>query len=121
MRLIIAGGRGFTDYGLLAETMYTVYDQEILGRYDTWLEIVSGKAKGADTLGEQFAKDLSIPVKEFPADWKTHSLAAGPIRNKQMGDYADELLAFWDGYSKGTLNMIQYMNKLKKPVWVRMY
>jgi NADPH-dependent 7-cyano-7-deazaguanine reductase QueF-like protein len=67
---------------------------------------------------EQYAKENRIELKVFPADWNKHGRAAGPIRNAQMGDYADQLVAVWDGKSKGTKNMIDYMNKLMKPVYI---
>lgn len=124
MRLIIAGGRDFYDYDLLANSVWEVYERF---NHDcecyalTICEIVSGAAKGADTLGERFAKQYSVKLTQFPADWDTHGNAAGLIRNKQMGDYADELLAFWDGKSTGTKHMIDYMTSLGKPVWIRTY
>jgi hypothetical protein len=77
-------------------------------------EIVSGKARGADTLGEQYAKEKGIPVKEFPADWNKYGKAAGPIRNEEMARYADWLIAFWHPDCKGTTNMIRIMREMKK-------
>jgi hypothetical protein len=127
LKLIIAGGRDFNDYNRMASDFDTVFCENIYDDYGIKEvryrvhEIVSGMANGADTLALRLAKDEDIPVKEFPAEWDKYSVAAGPYRNKQMGDYADELLAFWDGKSKGTKHMIDYMNSLGKPVWVRMY
>jgi hypothetical protein len=73
------------------------------------IEVICGEANGADRLGKQFAKSEGYRVKSFHADWDTHGKSAGPIRNKDMGMYvgADGLLiAFWDGKSRGTKNMI---------------
>lgn len=81
-------------------------------------EVVSGGAKGADALGEVWANANKTPVKKFPADWDKHGKAAGPIRNKQMAEYADALIAVWDGKSKGTKNMIETMRETGKPVFV---
>ncbi len=82
------------------------------------VEIVSGRAKGPDTFGEWWALVLNGGnIKFFPADWKLGS-KAGFIRNEQMGDYADALIAFWDGKSRGTKHMIEYMMKLGKPIRV---
>lgn len=103
MKLIIAGGRDFSDYRCLKES--------VIGLNINISEIVSGKAKGVDALGEQFALENNIPVKSFPADWGKHGRSAGPIRNKEMADYADILVAFWDGKSKGTKSMIELANK----------
>ena len=105
-KLIVAGGRDFTDYELLAEKLdnirYVVWDQ---GLADD-LEIVCGKARGADTLGETWAKKNHVGVKYFPADWDEYGKSAGYRRNGEMAEYGDALLAFWDGESKGTAHMI---------------
>jgi hypothetical protein len=77
---------------------------------DTIEEIVSGGAKGADTLGEQFAQTHNLPCKIFPADWKKYGRAAGPKRNAQMAEYANYGVALWDGKSRGTANMIKRMD-----------
>lgn len=77
-----------------------------LRKSNTEIEIVSGKAKGADTLGEKWAKERGLKIKSFPADWDQFGNSAGPIRNAQMADYGTHLVAFWDGRSRGTLNMV---------------
>ncbi len=81
-------------------------------------EVVSGCARGVDKLGEKLGDSLGLPVKRFPTDWKTYPKAAGPIRNKQMGDYADALIAIWDGKSTGTKHMIDYATKKGLKVYV---
>lgn len=83
-------------------------------------EIVCGMAKGVDYSGFEYAKlaaNYPLTCKEFPADWDKNGRAAGPIRNKQMADYADALLLIWDGESKGSANMKENMLKLNKPVY----
>ena len=105
-KIIVAGSRNFNNYILLSEKLCK-YKDEIK-------EIVCGEAKGADTLGKNWAIQHNIPVKSFPADWQQYGSAAGYIRNHQMGDYADGLIAFWDGMSSGTKDMIDYMEKLGK-------
>ena len=107
MKVIIAGGRDFKDYDLLTRKC-----DDILKEVDHLdLEIVSGGARGADYLGELYAQVQSLPLKIFPADWDTHGKAAGPIRNTQMAEYADALIAFWDGRSRGTKHMIDTATK----------
>lgn len=69
-------------------------------------EVVSGTARGADSLGEKWANDHRIPVKRFPADWDTFGKSAGYRRNEEMARYADALIALWDGESRGTKHMI---------------
>ena len=68
--------------------------------------IVSGASRGADSLGERYAHERGYAVEKYPADWQRDGKAAGPIRNAQMAKVADALIAFWDGNSKGTANMI---------------
>ena len=106
MKVIIAGSRNFNDYQFLEKEIDKL-DIEI----DT---IVSGCAKGADTLGIQYAVEHEIPIKCFPAEWDKYGKSAGFIRNKEMGDYADYLIAFWDGQSRGTKHMIDYMKMIGK-------
>jgi hypothetical protein len=76
--------------------------------------IISGGAAGADSLGEQYAQENGIAIERHPADWKKHGKAAGPIRNAEMAACADFLIAFWDGKSRGTQNMM--MNAVKKDI-----
>ncbi|MCI2230298.1 DUF2493 domain-containing protein [Polaribacter sp. MSW13] len=102
MKLIIAGSRNFTNY----QKLKTVCNQFLQNQTD--IEIVSGAHyKGADKLGEQYAKEKEYPVTKFPANWNRYGKAAGPKRNLQMVNYADALIAFWDGKSRGTLNTIK--------------
>lgn len=68
--------------------------------------IISGHASGADSLGEKFAADHNLQCELFPADWEHHGKAAGPIRNAEMAEVTDALIAFWDGQSRGTKSMI---------------
>lgn len=114
MKVIIAGCRDFNDFGFIKESI----DMLISSGKVNITEIVSGKAKGADTLGEKYASLNNIPVKEFPANWNLYGKKAGFLRNQEMGNYADCLIAFWDSNSKGTKHMIEYMKGLKKQVFV---
>jgi hypothetical protein len=104
LKLIIAGSRSITDYDLLK---HLIVKSGLWKQYGKKLEIVSGMAKGVDALGVQFAKANKLKLWEFPADW-TLGKSAGHIRNRQMGDFADGLLALWDGQSNGTKGMIDY-------------
>lgn len=110
MKTIIAGMRDFHDYNSLLIAVARS------GRVIT--EVVSGCAKGVDALGEKWGHDHCVPVKKFPADWDKHGKAAGPIRNRQMAEYADALIAIWDGKSRGTKNMIETATKLRLAVYV---
>jgi hypothetical protein len=72
--------------------------------------VLSGTARGADTLGEQWAKRNNIPVERYPADWDTHGKRAGFLRNWRMARKGDALIALWDGLSRGTEQMIAAAN-----------
>jgi hypothetical protein len=129
MRIIIAGGRTFTNYQLLKEKCFDILRD--LTSKDTILnnkelfEIVSGTARGADQLGERFAKEFGFKVIRFPADWDTWGKSAGYRRNEAMAKYAKEdngiLIATWDGQSKGTKHMIDLANKYGLKVYVVNY
>jgi hypothetical protein len=120
-RLIIAGGRDFNDYFLLSKELTLLANITLA---DKAVSIVSGMAKGADSVAVRFAKENNVRLYEFPARWYPNGVldrGAGHKRNRQMGDFADGLLAFWDGRSPGTNGMIEYMQRLKKPVHVVSY
>ena len=116
MRICIAGGRDFADYDVLVK----VVDQ-VIEEIPPPIIIISGKAKGADSLGERYAKEHDLEVLLYPADWKKHGKGAGPIRNAKMAEEADMLIAFWDGSSKGTKNMIGQIQKRGKQYKVFSY
>ena len=116
IKLIIAGGRDFSDYQLLQlETQRFLVEQNF---NPSQLTIISGKAQGADSLGEQFARKYHFQVEEFPADWNTYGKRAGYLRNEVMAHNADALIAIWDGYSKGTKHMIDLAKKYNLKIYV---
>jgi len=102
-RVIIAGGRQFNDYGLLSAKCDGILSQK---RMTHKIVIISGTARGADTLGERYARERGFTLRQFPADWDQFGKSAGYRRNCQMADNADALIAFWDGQSLGTRHMI---------------
>jgi hypothetical protein len=102
MKLIIAGGRDFKNFSKLIEQV----DAFRIGS-PTLPEVISGGARGADKLGEKYAKERGFPIKEFIPDWETFGKSAGIRRNVEMANYATHLIAFWDGKSKGTEHMIR--------------
>lgn len=85
---------------------------------DTITEVVSGKAPGVDTLGEIWAKQNLIKVIPFPADWSLPYNSGGHKRNQEMADYADALIAIWDGKSSGTEDMIKRARKKGLVVYI---
>lgn len=119
MRLIIFGGRDFTDYDKVKRNAKMFIIKHLTNEYEK-VEIVSGacdrgvhtftrpdgtKVYGADGLGERFAAEFEYPVKSFPANWKKYGTAAGPIRNRSMAHYGTHYLGFHDGKTRGTKNM----------------
>lgn len=105
MKIIVAGSRDFNDYEQLAKTLDTILPQH------SDIEIVSGNARGADSLGEKYAATNGIRLKKFPAEWSKYGKQAGYIRNQDMAKYSDMLVAFWDNKSKGTKHMINLAKK----------
>jgi len=110
MKIIIAGGRYFNDYNKLCQVCSKILSEQ------NEIEIVSGTANGADKLGEKFAVDNGYPIKQFPADWDKFGKSAGYRRNAEMAEYADALIAFWDGESRGTKHMIDLAKRAKLKV-----
>ncbi len=107
LKVIIAGSRDFNDYQLL-ESLVDMY----LQRYSTdQIEIVSGGARGADRLGERYAKSRGMALKVMPADWNRFGKSAGYRRNEEMAQYATHCIVFWDGSSPGTQHMINLANQ----------
>lgn len=108
MKIIIAGSRNFSNYNKLKEfcnkflLQFNICDDDI--------EIISGTANGADKLGERYANEMGFKIIRFPADWNRFGKSAGYRRNEEMAEYADVLIAFWDGKSKGTKHIIDLAN-----------
>lgn len=111
MKVIIAGSRT-VDWTEFIE-MWSMIPHEIV---NSITEVVSGAAKGPDKYGEIVANHNKLKVREFPAQWALYKKRSGIVRNMQMGDYADAALIFWDGSSRGSKHMQEYMEKLNKPV-----
>ena len=110
LRVIIAGSRGFNDYKLLKKSAIEIITKKTMLSDST--RIISGGARGADTLGERFANEMGLEISRFIPDWDGLGKRAGYVRNAEMAKFAVEdnndgmLIAFWDGQSKGTKHMI---------------
>lgn len=106
IRLLIAGSRIFDDYDSLEiECKELLLSLNAIKPSD--ICVISGTAKGADKLGERFAKKYGFHIERFPANWDLYGKSAGHIRNRQMAFVANHALIFWDGQSKGTGGMIE--------------
>ena len=103
MKIIIAGSRQIEDADVLKQTITDAgWDID---------EVVSGTCRGVDVMGEEWAHDKNIVVKQFPADWITHGRMAGELRNREMAEYADGLILLWDGHSPGASCMLREANR----------
>ena len=118
LKVIIAGGRDFTDTQYAADSLVKLVEENKLPDIFT---VISGNARGADKVGEYLAELWDLPLEIYPANWDKHGKSAGYIRNKQMADTADVLVAFWDGKSRGTMHMINIMKQQHKPVFTFYY
>lgn len=99
MKIIVAGSREVTDYELVARAI------ELAPFVIT--ELVEGGCRGVDRLARQWASKNGIPVRTFEATWDVNGPAAGPLRNEQMAQYGEGLIAIWNGRSKGTGDMVR--------------
>jgi hypothetical protein len=110
MKLAIVGSRSFCNEELLEKSLESLKDRVTM--------VVSGGAKGADSLAESWADKCGIPTKVFKPDWQKYGRGAGMIRNKDIIENCDECVAFWDGKSKGTENSISLCKKLNKKLTI---
>ena len=108
----MAGSRGFDDYLLLVATL----DKVLAGREGA--VIVSGGAKGADLLGEQYAEERGLAVERYLPDWAKYGKGAGHVRNGTMVEVSQLAVFFWDGASKGTADGIRKARAKGIPVEV---
>ena len=125
LRVIIAGSRDFNDYELLKKSAIEIITKKTMLPYLT--RIVSGGARGADTLGERFANEMGLEISRFIPDWDGLGKRAGYVRNAEMAKFAVEddndgmLIAFWDGQSRGTKHMIDLAKRYGLEVHVVNY
>lgn len=107
MKIIVAGSRNILDKKLIDKELFNFQAVLTDDKSCDNLEIVSGCARGPDSIGLELAKEYGWKTKEFPADWDKHGKYAGFKRNIEMAEYSNALLAFWDFKSRGTRHMIE--------------
>jgi predicted Rossmann fold nucleotide-binding protein DprA/Smf involved in DNA uptake len=122
MKIAIVGSRDFNDYEFLLKKMEEVVNSNMLlftyeGEFPMF-SVVSGGARGADTLAERFALEHGVPIEIFYPDWNHNPKSAGILRNLRIIDASDIIVAFWDGKSTGTKHTIDTASKLGKDVYV---
>ena len=115
-RVVIAGCRDYNNY----DEAKAFIDSCISNiRKQNKIIIVSGGARGADALGERYARENGFEIERHPADWEKHGKSAGPIRNKEMAQIADYVICFWDKRSRGTKSMIDFAKEHNKPIRIK--
>ena len=110
IKLAVIGSRSFNDYDLLKKSILAHYDIKTIEC------IVSGGAIGADSFAEKFAKEFKIPTKIYLPNWELYGRAAGFRRNQEIINKATEVMAFWNGTSRGTKNSMDLADDQDKPV-----
>ena len=115
--IAIVGSRNFEDYDLLDMVIkkYCVINSCIPTM------IVSGGAKGADQLGERFARENGIETLVFLPEWDKYGKRAGHVRNRDIVQSSDVVFAFWDGKSPGTKGSIDLAISLDKHCIVTLF
>jgi len=101
MRILVCGSRNWRDYERIKAALFVFDISKPI--------VIDGAAAGADSLAHRAAKELGYPTERYPADWATHGKMAGFIRNQQMltDGKPDLVMAFWDGMSRGTADMMR--------------
>jgi len=101
VKVLVCGGRGFLNKGLLYHYMDALHSRFC------FTELIHGGAKGADTLAGEWAMDWSIPVHVFPAQWSRDGKLAGPFRNQRMLDEGKPALVVSFPGGRGTMDMVK--------------
>lgn len=107
MNVAVIGSRTFDNFALVESTLASI---------STISRVVSGGAKGADSLAQRYAEQNQIPVEIFKPDWKRFGRGAGIVRNREIIEAAEMVVAFWDGKSKGTESSIKMAQSKRIPV-----
>lgn len=118
-KIIVAGGRDFNNYDLLENKLNFYLSNKNNQGYD--ITIISGRANGADSLGEKYAINKGYNIEYYPADWDKYGKSAGYKRNVQMANAADACVVFWDGKSKGSEHMINIAKAKNLPLKIVKY
>lgn len=116
-RIVVAGCRDYNNYSQAAEYIDFCISRI---RKEHTLIFVSGGCRGADMLGERYAKENGFNVERYPAEWDKYGAAAGPLRNAKMAEICDFVICFWDGKSTGTKSMIYNAKRIGKPIKIKM-
>ncbi len=112
MVIAIVGSRTWVEDGRIAQIV------SLIQRKHPDALIISGGARGVDTIAIRVAKRLGLSTKVYPADWDKHGKRAGFLRNQTLVSEADVVIAFWDGESRGTAHSIELAENAGKPCYI---
>ena len=115
-RIVVAGCRYYENY-----KEAKAYIDFCISRIkeEHTLVFLSGGCRGADGLGERYAKENGYAIERYPAQWHKYGKSAGPRRNREMAERADYVICFWDGVSQGTRSMIQFAEQFNKAIRIK--
>ncbi len=114
MKVVIFGSRTIVRYTTIKACIEKVVKEHSL----LITEIISGGARGVDTLGENYGLENQIPIVRRKPDWKKYGISAGYRRNTDMAILCDAGIAIWDGVSRGTAHMVSELKRLGKPCYL---
>jgi hypothetical protein len=107
LKLAVVGSRSIQNFRFVG----CILDGIVAAMGYSEVTLISGAAAGVDSLAAKWARKRGFEVIEFPADWEAHGRSAGFIRNRDIVESADGVVAIWDGISKGTANSISLAKK----------
>lgn len=119
MNIAIIGGRDFDDYNKVKNVVLNYLEDAQTDIKS--ITVISGGAKGADTLAAKFAHEFHLKINEIIPEWSKYQKAAGRMRNHDIIQESDVIFAFWNGQSKGTKHSISLAKKYKKTCIVTLY
>ena len=115
-RIVVAGCREYKNYEEAKEYIDFCISKI---REDENLIFLSGGCRGADLLGERYARENGFELEIYPANWEKYGRAAGPKRNREMVLAADYIICFWDGKSRGTKTLVEFAKRENKPLRIK--
>ena len=111
----------FMKIAIVGSRTITLNEEDIEAYVSDGDEIVSGGASGVDQCAAEYAKRKGLKLTEFLPLYERYGKAAPILRNKAIVDYADRIIVFWDGNSRGALSVINYAKRTNKPCRVLLW
>ena len=121
MKIAVVGGRSFNNYSFLKNVLHSTIQEEVVKKDQQVSKIISGGATGTDLLAEKYASEFNLETTIFLPNWKKFGKSAGVIRNQDIIQNSDIVVAFWNGISRGTKSSIELSKKYKKKLIIARY